>query len=56
MGDKEPVNELGYCREKSDGLVTLGLVGRLARFEDGDYAAHFPQCQDLDSFDREIYD
>ena len=43
IGHKEPLNELGYWGEESDGPVTLGLVGRLARFEDGDYAAHFPQ-------------
>ena len=56
MGNKEPLHELGYWGEKSDGPVTVGLVGRHARFEDGDYAAHFPQSQDLDGVDGEIYD
>ena len=56
MGDKEPIDEFGYWGEKNDVPVTLGLVGRLARFEDRDYAAHFPQRRDLDGIDGEIYD
>ena len=56
MGDKEPLDEFGYQREESDGLVIPGLVGRFARAEDGDDAAHFPQHRDLDGIDKEIYD
>ena len=56
MEDKEPLDELGYWGEKSDEPVTLGLVGRLARFEDGNCVAHFPQYWDLDGVDREIYE
>ena len=56
MGDKDPLDQLGYRREEGNGPITLGLVSRLARFEDGDYAAHFPQHRDLDGVDREIYD